>query len=650
MPKKFYLVTSLIILIFSLFLYRVIYLANDLHDYYKREYIALNEIYVEGASAPRGRILDKSGKVIVDNVGINSIFYHKKIDVTQEEELEIALELARLTNCKYKYNKDKLKEFYLIKNPGVGDKLINEQERKLYSERKLTKDDIVELKLDRVTDDMINTLTKEEKYSSYFYYLMNDGYYYDNKRIIENISDSLYAKILESDLKGIFGETEWKRKYNYKETLKSILGSVSNNLPAEKRDLLNKGYSLTDKVGISGLEEYYEEYLKGEKAIYKLEDNDLVLVSKAKRGKDLVLEIDIDLQLKIENIIKKQIKQAKKEPNTEYYKESFAIVSEPKSGALKAVVGIRMLDNKEFQDVSINVIKNAYTVGSVVKAASMTVGYQTKSIKIGTSYYDSCVKLANLPAKCSYRSLGYLNDVRALAQSSNYYQFMIALKVAGYNYKYNMKAKATKKDFDTYRNTFSEYGLGTLTGIDLPGESPGLKGDTVAIDLLLNYAIGQYDLYTPVGLTQYINTIGNNGSRMKLNLMNSIKDGDNTILENKSVILNKVNLDRKYMQRIQKGLREVIKSGTGYYYIDQSIKAAGKTGTSESYIDTNFDGILDTFVLGNTFIMYAPFNNPKYSVVVISPNSSNLDGRSNYRAPVNRLIARNINDLLFTSK
>ena len=89
--------------------------------------------------------------------------------------------------------------------------------------------------------------------------------------------------------------------------------------------------------------------------------------------------------------------------------------------------------------------------------------------------------------------------------------------------------------------------------------------------------------------------------------------------------------------------------GTGYWYINPQIEAAGKTGTSESYIDNDYDGKLESYVLSNTFLMYAPFDNPKYSIVVISPNTSNLDSESTYRSPVNRLIARKINDFLFSS-
>ena len=653
MPKKVILIITLLSLVFLFFIYRTFDLAYNKKEYYQTEAQNINEVYVTGSSAPRGRILDINGNVLVDNVGVNTIIYHKPSGITLKEELLIAEELAKLTNFEYEYNASKLKDFYKIKYSNKVDLLITEEEYKLYNERKITSDELEEMKLERITQDMINKMTDLEKYSSYFYYLMNEGYSYDNKCIIKEVSDEIYASILEANLPGIFGEMDWSRSYVYNDTLKTIFGSISNSLPAEKEELLNEGYSLTDKVGISGLEEYYEEYLKGEKAIYKVgSNNTLELVSEAKRGNDLVLNIDINIQLEVERIIKEEMIKAKKTANTEFYKESFALVSDPLTGNMKAIAGIRLITNGtdySFQDISINVIKNAYTVGSAVKGASMSVGYQNGIVDIGTKITDSCVKLANQPAKCSYRKLGSLNDIEALALSSNYYQFIIALGIMGYDYTYNMNAVATEEHFNIYRNTFAEFGLGVQTGIDLPKESSGLKGTTIAPDLLMNLAIGQYDLYTPVELLQYINTIAKDGLRLKLNIMNSIKNGDEVILENKVEELNKVSLEEKYFDRIKQGFNSVMKSGTGYWYINQKINAAGKTGTSESYIDSNYDGTLESFVLSNTFLMYAPFDNPKYSIVVISPNTSNLNSKSTYRSPVNRLIARRINDFLFSN-
>lgn len=653
MPKRIIVILMFIASIFGIFLYRVYSLAYQNRDFYLNEARAINEVYVSGTSAPRGRILDVNGNILVDNIGVNTIYYHKPSGVTLKDELYVAQELVKITNYEYMYDENRLKEFYSIINSSKVDSLITEEEYQLYSERKLTSQDLSEMKMNRITDDMINSMSDLEKYSSYFYFLMNEGYSYDNKCLIENASEEIYASVLERNFLGIFGEMEWKRVYNYGDTLKTIFGEISNSLPAEKDYLLDRGYSLTDKVGISGLEEYYEEYLKGEKAIYKVgSNNSLELVKEAKRGADLVLEIDINIQMQVEEIIKEEILKAKKTANTEFYKESYALISDPLTGSIKAIAGIRLITNgkdSSFQDVSINVIRNAYTVGSAVKGASMAVGYKNGIIDIGTSITDGCVKLANMPAKCSYKRLGRLNDVEALALSSNYYQFIIALGIMGYNYTYNMEAEASMEHFNLYRNTFAEFGLGAKTGIDLPNESLGLKGETVAPDLLMNLAIGQYDLYTPVELLQYINTIASSGTRRTLSLMHSVINGDEILLEHTNEVLNQVELEDKYIKRIQEGFHSVMKSGTGYWYINTSIPAAGKTGTSESYIDNDLDGNLESFVLSNTFLMYAPYDNPKYSIVVISPNTSNLNSNSKYRSPVNRLIARSINDFLFSS-
>lgn len=654
MNKKCFFSLCLIGIIFFLFIVRSVFLCTKDKEYYLNKYEGIKNVYVSGPSAPRGRILDINGKVIVDNKGVNTIYYHKLSNATLDMEIDIAKSLARLTNYVYLYDEDVLKDYYLIIKSSDVDKLITEEEKKLYNERKISKTDLENLKKSRITDRDIENLSLEEKCSSKFYYLMNDGYMYDNKIILKDIDDALYANIIEAHLKGIYGGMEWVRDYPYFDSMKSVLGSVSNSLTYENRELLNKGYSLNDKIGISGLEEEYEEYLKGEKALYKVNsDNTLELIKNEAIGNDLILEVDIDIQVKVENIIKEQILKAKKTPNTEYYKESYAMVSDPSSGGVRAIAGIRLIDleKKEFGDVSINVVKNAYAMGSAVKAASMTVGYNNKIIDIGTEMTDSCVKLYNKPSKCSFTRLGWLNDVRALQMSSNYYQFIIALGIMGYKYEYNIDPIVNIEHFNKYRSVFNSYGLGVKTGIDLPGEIEGLEGNLVSNDLLLNLAIGQYDLYTPTSLLQYASTLANKGNRIKLSLMNKIVDRDGKIiLENKSEVLNKVNIEEKYMNRIHEGLSAVMNgSGTGYYYSNGKINAAGKTGTSEVLIDTDYNGTLDAYVVNNTFMMFAPYDNPKYSMVVISPNASNMRGKTTYRSGVNRLIARNISDFLFSS-
>ena len=248
MPKKFYLIIFLIIIIFGIFIDRVIDIAYKKHDLYLDKYMAINNIYITGNSAPRGRILDINGKVIVDNIGVNTIVYHKKNGITLKEEIEIAKSLSKMTEYQYGYKEDKLKDYYLLLFDTSN--LITKEELELVNKRELSKEDIIELKKERITDEDLNKMSEEEKCSSYFYYLMNEGYMYDNKILIKNVDDSMYAKIIEANLPGVFGELSWERIYPYNESLRSVLGMISSSLPKEKNYLLDEGYSLNDKVGI----------------------------------------------------------------------------------------------------------------------------------------------------------------------------------------------------------------------------------------------------------------------------------------------------------------------------------------------------------------------------------------------------------------
>jgi hypothetical protein len=103
---------------------------------------------------------------------------------------------------------------------------------------------------------------------------------------------------------GLTCEYTTKRTYLY-DTLTSIYGKVGNITKENKDYYLEKGYSLNDQVGLSYIEKQYDEYLKGTKAEYLInEDNSLTKIKDSSPGNDIYLSIDIDLQLKINEIIK----------------------------------------------------------------------------------------------------------------------------------------------------------------------------------------------------------------------------------------------------------------------------------------------------------------------------------------------------------
>ena len=626
--KKVYYV--LIFILISIIIIRYSYLAFYKHDYYYEKYLNATNKIVYGLNAPRGRILDRNGKVLVDNKGINTIVYHNLDNI---DTLSVAKTLLTILDDVKEASLDEQKDYYLKYNNT--DNLLTKEEQDLYARRKLTTKEVEDLKKSRL-DEYLN-YSKEEKQTIYLYYLLNNGYYYDSKIIASNVSDKVCALVNEKNINGLTCEYTTERIYHY-DTLNDIYGKVGPITKENKDYYLNLGYSLNDTVGLSYLEKKYDEYLKGEKAKYLVnDDNTLTLISSSKQGNDLVLSIDIDLQLQINEIIKKYLSKSSNYKHTQYYNTSYVIVSDPYTGEIIASTGINKIKD-DYYDVTTNILTSSFTVGSVIKAASHTVGYQNDLIDIGKKINDSCVKLYQVPTKCSFKRLGLIDDITALKTSSNYYQFMTAIKLTGNTYKYNMKLNVTEEHFNIYRDVFASFGLGSSTGIDLENESTGIKGQTIAPDLLLNLSIGQYDTYTPLELSNYINTVATSGKRYALHYLKEVKNKDKTIYTYEPKLLNEVNSN---FLRIKEGFKEVLYNGTGRGYTDLKYKPAGKTGTSEVVYSKNITTI------NQSYAMYAPYDNPKYTIVVISPNIASNNSQDGYIAPINRYISKEVSKLVF---
>lgn len=462
-----------------------------------------------------------------------------------------------------------------------------------------------------------------------FFKKVNNSYKYEDIFLKNNLTEGEVSLVLNSDVKGLFIKESFERFYPYNDTLKNVLGSVGPIQKENKKYYLKKGYKLYEKVGISGLEKEYEEYLKGTNAKYKVNnDNSLTLVSEGKKGSDLYLSIDINLVNEINTIIKEELVKAKKHLNTEYLNDTYVIVGNPKTSEIYSLNGQRYLNDETFTDISLNNINSAFTMGSVVKGATISVGYKYNLIEKGKKILDGCVKLKNKTEKCSFKELGYLDDVSALKMSSNYYQFLIAISLLGKRYTPNMDLNASEKEFNIYRDMLSSYGLGVITGIDLPNERPGLKGNIISDDLLLNLAIGQYDTYTPIELFNYINTLAMKGSRISPSLVSTIKNNGVIIYKNNYEVVDNVQITNDDFNQIHKGFYEVMNNGTGLGFMNRNLSPAGKTGTSESFIDTNNDGKIDTKTLTLTMAGFFPYDDPKVSLIVVCPNTSHNNGKN----------------------
>ena len=136
---------------------------------------------------------------------------------------------------------------------------------------------------------------------------------------------------------------------------------------------------------------------------------------------------------------------------------------------------------------------------------------------------------------------------------------------------------------------------------------------------------------------------------MKLQLLKSVKSsttGEN-IFEYNPIILNKINTKQEYLDRIKNGFRAVTTYGTGYGYVNDSYNAAGKTGTSQSFVDSDNDGKIDHETISYTFVGYAPYDNPRVAFSVISPDVYDVNSISEYKSRVNKRIVRRITDAYF---
>ena len=644
MKKKILLIS--LVLLYTVCIIRLSYLMFYKKNYYNKILETKNNKIIYGSSAPRGRILDRNGNIIVDNVGVKTIIYNRLKGVSVSDEILVANKLSEVIDIN-SGSDNEIKYFYYINNKDKINNMLDKEIIKKYEERKISYKKLLDYKLDLIDTNIINSLSDNFKKASKIYSIMTTGYDYQDKVIKKDLTDEEYSKIIELGLIGVRTELSFKRINNYN-ILSEIIGTVGS-IPKEDVDYYkNNGYQMDDIVGVSYLEKYYEKYLKGEKAEYKINpDNTITKIKDEKIGNDLVLNIDINIQDKIEKLLESEILKAKEYKSSRYYNGSYIVVSDPYSGAIISMVG-KSFNNGNFYNNEIGNINKSYTVGSVVKASTISVGYKYNIIDIGTTVTDSCVKLKNKTQKCSWKSLGRVNDLRALQESSNYYQFLIAIGLTGEKYRYNMSLNNLDYAFKIYRDTLASYGLGVKTGIDLDNENIGIIGETISDDLLLNLSIGQYDTYTPIELTQYINTVANNGSRIALSLMKEIVSPEGkVILKNECNVLNTIDLDEKYKNRIKEGLRNVSLYGTGSYYIDKKYNASSKTGTSESILDSDLDGKADTFATTRTFVSYMPSDNPLYSLIIVSPNIDYKENEYTRTYPINMYLSKNISKILF---
>ncbi len=676
-PLRMNLLFISVFFLFSLLILRLGIVQIVQGNHYEAEVARTENVKSHNGTPPRGKIYDRYRNVIVDNVPLNAITYTRTQTTKPKDMLKVAEKLAELIEMDTGKITDRdRQDFWLLTHPDKAEKLVSKEEiKKLEDDEELAEDErnkkIYEMQLERITEKDINSFSKQEEEVLAIFREFNTGYAL-SPQIIKNkdVSMEEMARVSErlSEMPGVNVTTDWERKYVNDSTLRTILGRVSTSqqgLPSELvKEYKAQGYALNDRVGTSYFESEYENILKGQKEeIEYITKNgsvlDTQLVSEGHSGKDVVLTIDLQLQKEIEKIVEEELsKQASKYWESPFLDRAFVVMMDPHTGEILSMVGKKYGKDEngktELQDYALGTYTSEYGVGSAVKGATVLTGYMTGALNVGDVLYDEPIKIKGTDIKKSWFSgTRYLSDIQALEISSNVYMFKTAIKIAGGVYVRNQPIDMDPKAFDTMRNYYSQFGLGVKTGIDLPGEVEGLKGTEIEPGKLMDFAIGQYDLYTPMQLVQYASTIANGGFRMEPHLMKEVREPSQErdkvgplIYENEAQVLNRIDATERQIQQVQRGFYQVAHgaNGTANNFRTAPYDAAAKSGTAEAfYYSPEEKRQYDTY--NTTLIGYAPYDNPEVAFSVVLPYSH--QDKDPY---VNKTIAKRAMDKYFELK
>lgn len=555
--------------------------------------------------APRGEIVDRNYTKLVDNVNVISATYYAPKKISDDVLKESANFLAKTINLDV--NNDDIiserakKDYFIMLHEDVADSLITDEERKQAQGQDNSSKVIYNLQIERITPELINQYmdANDIKYA-HFYYLMNNCTS-GSTVLAEGLTDEEASIIGENSgiLPGITITTDWSRQKLYGFSFSQVLGSVTTKkqgLPAELRnELLALGYQNDARVGVSGLEQQYEDILRGNDSSYTLDyDSDgnpiITNVTSGTAGANIRLSIDWELQQFADQVIENELKACN--ANNKHFNKMFLTLMDPQTGEIIVMSGKTI--NKETGEVSDYAAGNyldANLIGSTIKGGSLYVGFKNNLITPNTYFMDEPIKIKNTTEKKSWKSFGNINEVDAIAYSSNVYMFRIAMLLGGAEYIYDGPLKINQEAFDTLRRDLGELGLGVKTGLDVPNEALGYRGHNRASGLLLDAMIGQYDAYTNIQLAQYACTLANGGKRVqpKLFLDSYTTDDEGNVETNYSsdtTVLDDVSNQATAFSRIKEGMRACVTRDQGTchsYWSTKSYTTWAKTGTAEIY-------------------------------------------------------------------
>jgi len=448
---------------------------------------------------------------------------------------------------------------------------------------------------------------------------------------------ALILKELTPNLPGVELRVEARRRYPSGELTSDVVGYVGRISEEEYASLRPRGYILNDQVGKMGVELAYEDVLRGKsgKELAEVDASgrqlDVLDTRAAQSGQSVVLTIDLELQQKVTDALREFMGTSD---------NATAVVMDVHSGEILSMVSLPAFDNNLFsraisqQELDAllsqpgkplvnHAIAEMYAPGSTFKTitglAALQEGVAKTDTVITSKGYITVANEYDPNVVYYFRDwavLGALDFYRGVAMSSDVYFYYLAGGKADEGFRGLGEERLAR-----YARAF---GLGEASGVDLPGESPGLVpdarwkernwGEAWYVGDTYSFGIGQgYLTVTPLQLLNAVATIANGGDLLRPRLIKEVQDDHgNTVATFGPEVRRQVPVSSDYLAVMREAMRQSVDSGVATSAAVPGLSIAGKTGTAE-FGEQGADGKYDTH---GWFVGFAPFDDPQIAVVV----------------------------------
>lgn len=417
-------------------------------------------------------------------------------------------------------------------------------------------------------------------------------------------------KIVALKLVGVYIEPENTRYYPENNLASHVLGFVN-----------------ADGKGNYGIEEYYDEQLKGRGGTIQGEKDTLgrmisvVNEEQVRDGTDLILTLERNVQFSAQDILKKAIDKYQAE-------NGCIVIVEPQTGKILAMAGYPDYDPNKFNEVPQDqqknflnpIISNVYEPGSIFKPIVMAAAINEGKVEPDTEevFKNMTVVQGYEIHTAQDKAFGKETMTQVLENSDNVAMVWVANQLGD----------------DTMSKYLTDFGMGNKTGIDLVGETSGWIMDAKDWRDVNRATIsfGQGISVTPLQILMAISTIANNGKFMKPYLVDKILRTEQGEVATKSQEIRKV-ISADAAQKLNAMLVSVVERGHGKKAAVSGYKVAGKTGTAQVPKPENEGGgYYDDRHIGS-FAGFFPADNPRFAMLVKLTNPKNTEWAESSAAP-----------------